>query len=110
MIGRRTGWPWRRVVGQAVLRAILAYFLNLPLDELPYVRVPLHTVIKLTPQAYGTKMEEYVAGRVRVGRPCIALTQTGLCGGDGLAAAVRGRFPLEIAAVDTHRDPRKKAH
>lgn len=27
------------------------------LDELPYLEVPLHTVIKLTPVAYGCKCE-----------------------------------------------------
>lgn len=27
------------------------------LDELPYLKVPLHTVIKLTPVAYGCKIE-----------------------------------------------------
>lgn len=26
-------------------------------DELPYLKVPLHTVIKLTPVAYGCKVE-----------------------------------------------------
>lgn len=26
-------------------------------DQLPYVEVPLHTIIKLTPVAYGCKME-----------------------------------------------------
>lgn len=26
-------------------------------DELPYLRVPLHSVIKLTPYAYGCSME-----------------------------------------------------
>jgi 6-phosphofructo-2-kinase / fructose-2,6-biphosphatase 2 len=26
-------------------------------DELPYLEVPLHTVIKLTPVAYGCRME-----------------------------------------------------
>ena len=47
------------VVGhQAVLRAILAYFMNYPLSELPYVEVPLHTVVKLTPRAYGTQYEK----------------------------------------------------
>ncbi|XP_054723886.1 6-phosphofructo-2-kinase/fructose-2,6-bisphosphatase 1-like isoform X2 [Uloborus diversus] len=46
------------VVGhQAVLRCILAYFLDKHSDELPYLRVPLHTVIKLTPVAYGCEME-----------------------------------------------------
>jgi hypothetical protein len=26
-------------------------------DELPYLRVPLHTIIKLTPVAYGCRVE-----------------------------------------------------
>lgn len=67
------------VTHQAVLRCILAYFLDKPaskksflliflavllhvillflLGELPYMEVPLHTVIKLTPVAYGCKCE-----------------------------------------------------
>lgn len=76
---------------QAVLRCVLAYFLDktagklsqqlsiieiimgnnfLSSDELPYLKVPLHTVIKLTPVAYGCKVEH---------------------------------IPLPIEAVDTHR-------
>uniref|UniRef100_A0A8D8WLR0 6-phosphofructo-2-kinase/fructose-2,6-bisphosphat ase n=1 Tax=Cacopsylla melanoneura TaxID=428564 RepID=A0A8D8WLR0_9HEMI len=42
---------------QAVLRCLLAYFLDKSAEELPYLHVPLHTVIKLTPVAYGCKME-----------------------------------------------------
>ncbi|XP_039297021.1 6-phosphofructo-2-kinase/fructose-2,6-bisphosphatase-like isoform X2 [Nilaparvata lugens] len=42
---------------QAVLRCLLAYFLDKSADELPYLHVPLHTVIKLTPVAYGCKVE-----------------------------------------------------
>jgi len=42
---------------QAVLRCLLAYFLEKPLTELPYIRVPLHTLIKLTPVAYGCEIE-----------------------------------------------------
>jgi broad specificity phosphatase PhoE len=42
---------------QAVLRCILCYFLEKPLDELPYVEVPLHTLIKLTPVAYGCEVD-----------------------------------------------------
>ncbi|XP_050685942.1 6-phosphofructo-2-kinase/fructose-2,6-bisphosphatase 1-like isoform X3 [Eriocheir sinensis] len=46
------------VVGhQAVLRCVLAYFLDKTGVELPYMKVPLHTIIKLTPQAYGCKVE-----------------------------------------------------
>ncbi|CAF4177154.1 unnamed protein product [Rotaria sp. Silwood2] len=42
---------------QAVARCILAYFLDKDPERLPYIRVPLHTVIKLTPMAYGCMME-----------------------------------------------------
>lgn len=38
---------------QAVSRCLLAYFLDKESDELPYLKVPLHTVIKLRPVAYG---------------------------------------------------------
>uniref|UniRef100_A0A1Y1KBZ9 6-phosphofructo-2-kinase domain-containing protein n=1 Tax=Photinus pyralis TaxID=7054 RepID=A0A1Y1KBZ9_PHOPY len=43
---------------QAVLRCLLAYFLDKSADELPYLKVPLHTIIKLTPVAYGCRMEK----------------------------------------------------
>jgi len=45
------------VAHQAVLRCILGYFLDKPLEGLPYIKVPLHTLIKLTPQAYGCEAE-----------------------------------------------------
>lgn len=46
------------VIGhQAVLRCILAYFMEKPLSELPYMKVPLHTLIKITPVAYGCEVE-----------------------------------------------------
>jgi 6-phosphofructo-2-kinase/fructose-2,6-biphosphatase 2 len=38
---------------QAVLRALYAYFLNYSHDELPYLKIPLHTVVRLTFKAYG---------------------------------------------------------
>ncbi len=41
------------VIGhQAVLRALYAYFVELPPERIPYVEVPLHTLIVLTPRAY----------------------------------------------------------
>ncbi|XP_013417471.1 6-phosphofructo-2-kinase/fructose-2,6-bisphosphatase 1-like [Lingula anatina] len=46
------------VCHQAVARCLLAYFLDKNAEELPYLRVPLHTVMKLTPVAYGCLMEE----------------------------------------------------
>ncbi|XP_061716692.1 6-phosphofructo-2-kinase/fructose-2,6-bisphosphatase isoform X3 [Cydia pomonella] len=45
---------------QAVMRCLLAYFLDKSAEELPYLHVPLHSVIKLTPVAYGCR-EEHVA-------------------------------------------------
>ncbi|KAJ3220016.1 Fructose-2,6-bisphosphatase [Dinochytrium kinnereticum] len=44
---------------QAVLRALYAYFLNYPHDELPYLKIPLHTVVKLTFKAYGCIEERF---------------------------------------------------
>ncbi|TWW56069.1 6-phosphofructo-2-kinase/fructose-2,6-bisphosphatase [Takifugu flavidus] len=42
---------------QAVMRCLLAYFLDKSADELPYLKCPLHTVLKLTPVAYGCRVE-----------------------------------------------------
>ncbi|CAH1116028.1 unnamed protein product [Phaedon cochleariae] len=42
---------------QAVLRCVLGYFLDTPHEEIPYVHVPLHTIIKLTLQGYNYNME-----------------------------------------------------
>lgn len=42
---------------QAVIRCLLAYFLDKSAEELPYLKVPLHTIIKLTPVAYGCRVE-----------------------------------------------------
>lgn len=42
---------------QAVLRCILGYFLETPPEEIPYIHVPLHTIIKITLQGYNYNME-----------------------------------------------------
>ncbi|XP_027732609.1 6-phosphofructo-2-kinase/fructose-2,6-bisphosphatase [Vombatus ursinus] len=42
---------------QAVMRCLLAYFLDKSAEELPYLKCPLHTVLKLTPVAYGCKVD-----------------------------------------------------
>uniref|UniRef100_A0A8C5C227 6-phosphofructo-2-kinase/fructose-2,6-biphosphatase 1 n=2 Tax=Gadus morhua TaxID=8049 RepID=A0A8C5C227_GADMO len=47
------------VCHQAVMRCLLAYFLDKSSGDLPYLRCPLHTVLKLTPQAYGCKVEPF---------------------------------------------------
>ncbi|XP_052779611.1 6-phosphofructo-2-kinase/fructose-2,6-bisphosphatase-like isoform X3 [Mya arenaria] len=45
------------VCHQAVARCLLAYFQDKSSEDLPYLKVPLHTVIKLTPVAYGCRVE-----------------------------------------------------
>lgn len=44
---------------QAVMRCLLAYFLDKSAEDLPYLKCPLHTVLKLTPVAYGCKVEMF---------------------------------------------------
>ena len=44
---------------QAVLRALYAYFMGYDQHDLPYIKVPLHTVIQLTPKAYGCDEKRY---------------------------------------------------
>ncbi|KAK3304892.1 6-phosphofructo-2-kinase-domain-containing protein [Chaetomium strumarium] len=46
---------------QAVIRCIYAYFMQKSQEESPWVPVPLHTLIKLTPRAYGTEIQTYKA-------------------------------------------------
>lgn len=45
------------IASQAVCRCIIAYFMDYDLDDLPYINTPLHTVFKLTPVAYGCKLD-----------------------------------------------------
>ncbi|PWA29451.1 hypothetical protein CCH79_00017098 [Gambusia affinis] len=66
---------------QAVMRCLLAYFLDKSASELPYLKCPLHTVLKLTPVAYGPS-------------PLPLLL---------LRCKVESVF-LNIEAVNTHRD------
>ncbi|XP_029683267.1 6-phosphofructo-2-kinase/fructose-2,6-bisphosphatase 2 isoform X3 [Takifugu rubripes] len=47
------------VCHQAVMRCLLAYFLDKGAEDLPYMKCPLHTVLKLTPVAYGCKVEMF---------------------------------------------------
>jgi broad specificity phosphatase PhoE len=49
----RTRRPVLVIAHNAVLRALYAYFLGVPRERCPYLAIPLHTVIELTPHAYG---------------------------------------------------------
>jgi broad specificity phosphatase PhoE len=46
---------------QAIVRCIFAYFMEIPQEKSPWMEVPLHTLMKLTPKAYGTEVERFKA-------------------------------------------------
>eukprot|EP00730_Choanoeca_flexa_P012680 TRINITY_DN4514_c0_g1_i1.p1 TRINITY_DN4514_c0_g1~~TRINITY_DN4514_c0_g1_i1.p1 ORF type:complete len:604 (+),score=125.36 TRINITY_DN4514_c0_g1_i1:155-1966(+) len=52
------------VCHQAVARCLLAYFRNINdlADELPYMKINLHTVFKITPIPYGNRIEVFDLG------------------------------------------------
>ncbi|KAG8504407.1 6-phosphofructo-2-kinase/fructose-2,6-bisphosphatase 2 [Galemys pyrenaicus] len=89
------------VCHQAVMRCLLAYFLDKGAEELPYLRCPLHTVFKLTPVAYGRV-------HVHVARPW----DTGAANSSRFASTSCllpsgckvDTIRLDVEAVDTHRD------
>ncbi|KAI9306583.1 6-phosphofructo-2-kinase-domain-containing protein [Cunninghamella echinulata] len=48
------------IVGhQAILRCIYGYFMNYSQEDLPYIKIPLHTLIELTPKAYHCEEKRY---------------------------------------------------
>ena len=47
---------------QAVLRTIYSYFMGIEREKLPYVKIPLHTIIELKPKAYGCDVTFYPLG------------------------------------------------
>lgn len=49
----RTRRPVMVIAHNAVVRALYAYFQGVPRERCPYLPIPLHTVIELTPHAYG---------------------------------------------------------
>jgi 6-phosphofructo-2-kinase / fructose-2,6-biphosphatase 2 len=49
------------VTHQAVLRCIYAYFMNVEQEQSPWMEVPLHTLIQLTPRAYHTEEKRWKA-------------------------------------------------
>ncbi|KAI8899793.1 6-phosphofructo-2-kinase-domain-containing protein [Globomyces pollinis-pini] len=48
------------VTHQVVMRTLLAYFTGCPLQDVPKVDVPLHTLYKLEPKPYGADLKRYV--------------------------------------------------
>jgi len=98
------------VVGhQAVLRCLYGYFLDIPLDEIPFLDVPLHTVIKLTPKAYRCVEERFTLMRSTHSHPSTPLGVTlpptvgGLRTLSGLPS--RGHVTQGTSPVDTNDEP-----
>lgn len=50
---------------QGILRVIYAYLTGAPREEAPNVPIPLHTVVKLTPQVYSCMEERFPLSSVR---------------------------------------------
>lgn len=58
------------VAHQAVLRALYAYLMDRPPKEIPYLPIPLHTVIRLTPGTYTCEEERVqLTGPAHQGAP-----------------------------------------
>ena len=47
---------------QAVMRALYGYFTDAPRASIPHLSIPLHTVIELTPKAYGNLERRFPLG------------------------------------------------
>lgn len=54
--------PVLLVVHRAVARCFYSYFLDLSPTEIPHLDIPLHTVLKLVPKAYGCDVTRYKLG------------------------------------------------
>ena len=50
------------VAHQAILRALYGYLTGHPREEVPHIDIPMHTVIALTPRAYGCDEERHLLG------------------------------------------------
>jgi len=55
----RTNRPVLVVGHQAVLRCLYGYFMHCDIQKIPHLPIPLHTVLKLQPTAYGCVEERY---------------------------------------------------
>lgn len=60
-----------------------------PADELPYLRCPLHAILKLTPVAYGTWLL-WVVGAAVCGTAVVAVSAFGDGGGSSGMVCVGG--------------------
>ncbi|KAA8497667.1 6-phosphofructo-2-kinase/fructose-2,6-bisphosphatase 4 [Porphyridium purpureum] len=55
----RTQEPLLIVAHNAIIRSIFAYYYGIEQSKVPHIDIDLHTVYKLTTQAYGCKLEKF---------------------------------------------------
>lgn len=53
------------VAHQAVLRVLYAYFTGSPQENIPFIEMPLHTVIEITPHQFGLSEKRYNFGEAK---------------------------------------------
>lgn len=55
----RVQGPVLVIAHQAVIRCLLAYFIDFEMSRVPHWEVPLHTVFRLTPRAYSCHSKRF---------------------------------------------------
>ncbi|XP_012217433.1 6-phosphofructo-2-kinase/fructose-2,6-bisphosphatase isoform X2 [Linepithema humile] len=87
---------------QAVLRCIIGFFLDKKPEELPYMEVPLHTIIRITNQGYNYKLEFF-----KLPIECVNTTRVKPtnCSGDRTAADALITVPDHFDIPDPWRNP-----
>ena len=83
------------ITHQAVLRCIYAYFMNVPKEESPWVSIPLHTLIKLEPRAYGTKVT-----RIKANIPAVSTYKEKGTSHVGESSSAKGSHNLLVNAPE----------
>ena len=80
------------------MRCILGYFLDKLPEDIPYLQVPLHTIFKLTPVAYGTlKLRGYNSSSIDQVRSIV------YC----LIGCEKEQFEIPVKCVNTYREKPK---
>ncbi|XP_050461906.1 6-phosphofructo-2-kinase/fructose-2,6-bisphosphatase-like isoform X1 [Cataglyphis hispanica] len=87
---------------QAVLRCIIGFFLDKKPEELPYMEVPLHTIIRVASQGYNYKLEFF-----KLPIECVNTTRVKPknCSGDRTAADALITVPDHFDIPDPWRNP-----
>ncbi|XP_014475478.1 PREDICTED: 6-phosphofructo-2-kinase/fructose-2,6-bisphosphatase-like isoform X2 [Dinoponera quadriceps] len=87
---------------QAVLRCIIGFFLDKKPEEVPYMEVPLHTIIRLTSQGHYYKLEF-----IKLPIECVDTTRVKPknCSGDRTAADALITVPAHFDIPDPWRNP-----